>query len=69
MDDRFDALQRHGIAGDVGLDEAEARKLQQAGEVPLFHFARVERIEVVHARHFVPSLDERFTQVRSDKAR
>src|SRR6058998_3376836 len=68
MDDRLDAVQRHCIARDIGLDEPEAGTLAQAREVALFDFARVKRIEVVHAGHRSPSRHKRFAQMRADES-
>ena len=68
MDDSLDAIERHGIAGDVGLDESKPGKRSQAGEIALFDVTRVERVEVVDPGHFVPTPYERLAQVRSDES-
>src|SRR6202008_3709318 len=68
MDDGLDAVQRQGIARDVGLDEPKPGKRSQAGEIALFDVTRVERVEVIDPGHFVPPPHERLAHMRSDES-
>src|SRR5436309_462550 len=67
MDDRLDAVHRHGVVGDIGLDEPKPGKFEEAREVALLDVTRVKRIEVVDTGHRMAEPDERLAHVRADE--
>ena len=57
------AVERQGVPGDIGFDEAEPRPGAQHGEVGFLYRARIKRVEVVDADDLVTPGDERLAHV------